>query len=316
MRVSVMQMNPGANKSENIAQARRLIENAVEQDRPNIVSLPEVWDSLGGDRATRTANAEVLPAKGSNEPGGEAYEFLRETARQAKVHVHGGSIIEQGPEKLFNTTVVFNPDGTELARYRKMHLFDIVAPDGTGYRESNSYGAGDEVVTYEADGVKVGCAICYDVRFPDLFWKLREAGRRGHLPAQRLHPGHRQGPLGSADPRPGDRNPVLVRCPGDLGQASGGQGRSALHLWPFDGRQSVGPPRRPGLRRHRLDHRADRPGPDRQGAPRHAGAGTQEARLSDLSPGPPIAGRPRGSWPARSPSSPRRRRSRPRPGPR
>jgi predicted amidohydrolase len=176
MRVSVIQMNPGANKADNIAQARRLIEQAVAQDRPDIVSLPEVWDSLGGDRATRAANAEVLPAKGSNEPGGEAYEFLRETARAANVFVHGGSIIEQGPEKLFNTTVVFNPDGTEMARYRKMHLFDIVAPDGTGYRESAAYGAGDEIVTYEAAGVKVGCAICYDVRFPDLFWTLREAG--------------------------------------------------------------------------------------------------------------------------------------------
>lgn len=176
MRVSVMQMNPGANKADNIAQARSLIQSAVEQDRPDIVSLPEVWDSLGGDRATRTSNAEVLPPKGSNEPGGEAYEFLRETARQMKVHVHGGSIIEQGSEKLFNTTVVFNPDGTELARYRKMHLFDIVAPDGTGYRESAAYGAGDEVVTYGVDGTRVGCAICYDIRFPDLFWKLREQG--------------------------------------------------------------------------------------------------------------------------------------------
>lgn len=176
MRVSVMQMNPGANKTENIAQARNLIQSAVEQDHPDIVSLPEVWDSLGGDRATRTANAETLPPKGSNEPGGEAYEFLRDTARQMKVHVHGGSIIEQGPGKLFNTTVVFNPDGTELARYRKMHLFDIVAPDGTGYRESAAYGAGDEVVTYDANGTTVGCAICYDIRFPDLFWKLREQG--------------------------------------------------------------------------------------------------------------------------------------------
>ena len=64
-----------------------------------------------------------------------------------------------------------------------MHLFDIVAPDGTGYRESNTYGAGDEVVTYEADGVKVGCAICYDLRFPDLFWKLREQGAEADLPA-------------------------------------------------------------------------------------------------------------------------------------
>jgi nitrilase len=176
MRVTVVQMNPGANKDENIAQARRLIEGAVAEDRPNIVSLPEVWSSLGGDRASRMANAEDLPPQGSNEPGGPAYEFMREVARNAKVHVHGGSIIEKGPEKLFNTTVVFNPDGTELARYRKMHLFDIVAPDGTGYRESNTYGAGDEIVTYEADGVKVGCAICYDIRFPDLFWELRARG--------------------------------------------------------------------------------------------------------------------------------------------
>jgi predicted amidohydrolase len=176
MRVSVMQMNPGANKADNIAQARELIRGAVEQDRPHIVGLPEVWDSLGGDRATRAANAEVLPARGSNEPGGEAYEFLRRTAREARVFVHGGSIIEQGPDKLFNTTVVFGPDGVELARYRKMHLFDIVGPDGVGYRESASYGAGDEIVLYDAGGVRAGCAICYDVRFPDLFWRLREAG--------------------------------------------------------------------------------------------------------------------------------------------
>ncbi len=176
MRISVIQMNPGADKEANIAQARALIREAVEQDRPDIVSLPEVWDSLGGDRATRAANAEVLPAPGSHQPGGAAYEFMRETARAARVHVHGGSIIEQGPDKLFNTTVAFDPDGLEVARYRKMHLFDIVGPDGVGYRESASYGAGDEVVVYDAGGVRVGCAICYDVRFPDLFWRLREAG--------------------------------------------------------------------------------------------------------------------------------------------
>lgn len=176
MRVSVMQMNPGANKADNIAQARRLIQDAVQQDRPDIVSLPEVWDSLGGDRATRAANAEILPPKGSNQQGGEAYEFLRQTAQATKAYVHGGSIIEQGAQTLFNTTVVFSPDGIELARYRKMHLFDIVAPDGTGYRESASYGAGDQVVTYAAGDIRVGCAICYDIRFPDLFWRLREAG--------------------------------------------------------------------------------------------------------------------------------------------
>lgn len=93
MRVTVVQMNPGANKAENIAQARRLVEGALAEDRPHIISLPEVWSSLGGDRAMRTANAEILPTEGSNEPGGAAYEFLRQVARDAKIHVHGGSII-------------------------------------------------------------------------------------------------------------------------------------------------------------------------------------------------------------------------------
>ena len=62
-------------------------------------------------------------------------------ARSQRIIVHGGSIGEAGGEKLFNTTVVFDPDGAEIARYRKIHLFDIVTPDGTGYRESATYGA-------------------------------------------------------------------------------------------------------------------------------------------------------------------------------
>ncbi len=176
MRVSVVQMSPGHDKADNIAQAGRLIEQAVAADRPDIVSLPEVWTCLGGNRAAKFDQAETLPARGSNEPGGPAYEFLRGIARNERIHVHGGSLGERGEDKLFNTTVVFNPDGAEIARYRKIHLFDIVTPEGKGYRESSTYGAGDAVVTYEADGVKVGCAICYDLRFPELFLALRRAG--------------------------------------------------------------------------------------------------------------------------------------------
>ena len=158
-----------------------------------------------------------------------------------KVHVHGGSIIEKGPEKLFNTTVVFDPDGTEIARYRKMHLFDIVAPDGTGYSESNTYGAGDEVVTYQAGDIKVGCAICYDMRFPDLFWKLREQGAELiFLPsAFTLATGK-------------DHWEVLIRAraietqcwfaaPATWGKHLRRQGRGAVHLRPFDDRRSLGP---------------------------------------------------------------------------
>ncbi len=176
MRVSVMQMSPGTDKAANIDQASRLIAGAVDADRPDVVSLPEMWTCLGGNRTIKHEQAEALPAFGSNEPGGAAYEFLRGVARSQRIIVHGGSLGEAGGEKLFNTTVVFGPDGSEIARYRKLHLFDIVAPDGKGYRESAMYGAGDALVTFEAQGVKVGCAICYDVRFPEMFLALRRAG--------------------------------------------------------------------------------------------------------------------------------------------
>jgi nitrilase len=175
MRVSVVQTNSGHVKADNIAQARALIEGAMT-DRPDLIGLPEVWTCLGGDRAAKFEQAEALPVPGSNEPGGAAYEFLRGIARSQHIHVHGGSIVERAGDTLFNTTVVFDPQGRELARYRKIHLFDIVTPDGLGYRESATFGAGSEIVTYEAGGLKIGCAICYDVRFPELFLALRRAG--------------------------------------------------------------------------------------------------------------------------------------------
>ena len=176
MRVTVVQMNPGADKAANLAQAEKLTEAAIAADRPDLIALPEIWTCLGGDRETKFASAEPLPAPGSNEAPGPAYAFLQDLARRHRIHVHGGSIGEAAGETLFNTTVAFDPEGSEVARYRKIHLFDIVAPDGTGYRESATYGRGEEVVTYQANGVTVGCAICYDVRFPELFQALRKKG--------------------------------------------------------------------------------------------------------------------------------------------
>jgi nitrilase len=176
MRTTVVQMSPGHDKAANISQAERLCEAAIAEDRPDIIALPEIWSSLGGSRADSFANAEELPRPGSNEPAGAAYGFLQGLARKHRIHVHGGSIGERVADKLANTTVVFDPMGAEIARYRKIHLFDITAPDGKEYKESATYTRGAEIVTYEADGTRVGCAICYDVRFPELFLKLRQAG--------------------------------------------------------------------------------------------------------------------------------------------
>lgn len=175
MRVSVVQMSPGHDKMVNIANAKALMDG-TEASRPDIVSLPEMWSCLGGDRDTKFSQAEELPPFGSGRQGGHAYEFLRGMALSLKSAVHGGSIGEREGERLFNTTVVFSPDGTELARYRKIHLFDITTPDGTGYRESATYGAGDELASYRIGDLHAGCAICYDIRFPGLFMALRRRG--------------------------------------------------------------------------------------------------------------------------------------------
>jgi nitrilase len=182
MRVAVIQMSPGAEKGHNIAQARGLIESLVAEQKIDLVALPEIWTCLGGTRAQKFAQAEVLPEPEANAPlarggqGGEAYEFLRGIAMQHNIHVHGGSIGEFCAEKLYNTTLVFSPAGEELARYRKIHLFDITTPDGQGYKESATYGAGDQVVTCMIGETRIGLAICYDLRFPELFLRLRRAG--------------------------------------------------------------------------------------------------------------------------------------------
>ena len=180
MRVTAVQMSPGHDKAANLAQAARLIDAACAADRPDLIALPEMWTCLGGDRAAKFDAAEALPegsaASDRGTAPGPAYVLLREAARRHRVFVHGGSMGERVGDRLFNTTVTFDPDGHEVARYRKIHLFDITAPDGTAYGESRMYGHGDTVVTYGARGLTIGCAICYDLRFPELFLALRRAG--------------------------------------------------------------------------------------------------------------------------------------------
>jgi nitrilase len=176
VRATVIQIEPGADKAANIAAARKQIDAAVDDGADGLISLPEMWSCLGSDRATKLQQSEVLPAPGEAAASSSAYEFLRNAALQAGVVLHGGSIGERAGDQLFNTTLVFGPDGRELARYRKIHMFDVVTPSGQGYRESSMFGAGDRVVTCTAGGLTLGLAICYDLRFPELFLALRRAG--------------------------------------------------------------------------------------------------------------------------------------------
>jgi nitrilase len=171
MKISLVQMNSVADKAANIAAAKALIERAVGEEGPDWILLPEQFDWAGGERGDKARNAESLP-------GGPAYSAMQELAARHRVFIHAGSIMEriEGDARIHNTTVAFDRKGDEVARYRKIHLFDVTTQDGKAYNESATVKAGDAVVTYDCEGVKIGCTICYDLRFPALFQALMDKG--------------------------------------------------------------------------------------------------------------------------------------------
>jgi deaminated glutathione amidase len=171
MKISLIQMNSISDKAANIAAARALIERAVGEEGPDWILLPEQFDWAGGVKGDKTRNAEALP-------GGPGYAMAQELAARHRVFIHAGSLMEriEGDERIYNTSVAFDRRGDEVARYRKIHLFDVTTPDGVAYRESATVKPGDAVVTYDCEGVTIGCTICYDLRFPALFQALVDKG--------------------------------------------------------------------------------------------------------------------------------------------
>ena len=173
MKISMIQMNSQSNKGDNIASAQSLIANAMA-DNPDLIVLPECWTCLSPDLEIAHNSAETFP-------NGEAYQALQQLAKQYNVTIHGGSIFEKNKDSHYNSTVVFNGQGEEIAKYSKIHLFDVNIPPsenskGMTYMESDKVTPGHDIVTYDCGGITVGCAICYDIRFPEMFIKLRQAG--------------------------------------------------------------------------------------------------------------------------------------------
>jgi predicted amidohydrolase len=179
MRVAVCQMRSGEDPEVNLAQARELLSGASEAGA-DLAVLPEVFPYLG-PRAGIGKIAGPLP-------GGAAADMLAGVARERRMWVLGGSIQERDGERIFNTSPLLDRSGELVARYRKIHLFDVDLEGQPPFRESSTYTAGTELVTHVVDDVRVGLAICYDLRFPELFRGLMVLGAELFtLPAQFQH---------------------------------------------------------------------------------------------------------------------------------
>jgi deaminated glutathione amidase len=173
MRAAAIQMNSTGDRPGNRATAERLVRAAADGGAVLVV-LPEKWSVLGTPQEL-AAGAEPLD--------GPSIAWARELARELGIDLIAGSIVER-PEparaggKHFNTSVHVGPDGELHAVYRKVHLFDVEVA-GVVYRESDGEDPGEEAVTTTlVDGTELGMAVCYDLRFPELFRVLTLRGAR------------------------------------------------------------------------------------------------------------------------------------------
>lgn len=171
MRAAVLQMNSTADRERNLATAGSLVRDAAE-DGAELLLLPEKWPLLAGGEQLR-AGAEDLD--------GPAITAARQWAGELGVTLVAGSLTAHvGEDMPANLSVVISPGGEVLATYEKLHMFDVDV-GGVSYRESSFERAGDRLATVEmprkdADPVRLGLTICYDLRFPELFRALVDRG--------------------------------------------------------------------------------------------------------------------------------------------
>ncbi|MDK3019205.1 carbon-nitrogen hydrolase family protein [Pseudodonghicola flavimaris] len=166
MRLTLVQNNPGSDLAANMSVLRELVLRAADQ-RPDLIGLPEYYAFMGDRSQDHQAAGERFD---------ELNGWMSGLARETGIAIHAGSLAERRDGKTYNTTVVHASDGSELARYSKIHLVDIDLPDGSGVRESAIIARGTTPVVYQVAGWTVGCSICYDMRFPELYRKLRDMG--------------------------------------------------------------------------------------------------------------------------------------------
>lgn len=168
-KVAAIQMASGPNVKANLAEAEKLIKIAVQQEA-ELVVLPENFAIMG---VAETDKVKIAEQSGS----GLLQDFLKAQAIKYNIWLVGGTIPLQSEEtgKVFSACLLLNPKGEVVARYDKIHLFDVtIEASNESYTESETIAAGNNIVVVDTPFGRLGLAVCYDLRFPELFRAMVE----------------------------------------------------------------------------------------------------------------------------------------------
>lgn len=168
LNIASIQLAQKATKSETYAHIRALLAS-IPDGAADLVMLPEMWNG--------PYEAKRFPDFAEPE-GGPSWQFLSALAKERHVYLCGGSVAEREDDRVYNTAYVFDPDGRQIAKHRKMHLFDIDVKGGQRFFESDTLSPGNSVTVFSTPFCKMGLCICYDFRFPELARLMVDAGAK------------------------------------------------------------------------------------------------------------------------------------------
>ena len=165
--IAAVQMRVGPEVSVNLKEAARLIDIAVTKGA-KLVALPEYFCIMG----MRDSDKVVLREE---EGSGPIQDFLSKTAKSHGIWLVGGSVplVSSRPDKVKNSCLVYDDFGKQVARYDKIHLFNLKSGE-EHYAEEETIEAGTNVVTLESPFGRIGLSICYDLRFPELYRSMEK----------------------------------------------------------------------------------------------------------------------------------------------
>lgn len=159
IKIAAIQMSTVADKMENVRTVKTYLEK-IKDENPDLVILPEMFCC-----PYQTENFPIYAEK----EGGPVWQQLSGYAKQYGIYLIGGSMPEKDAEgNVYNTSYIFDREGKQIGKHRKVHLFDIDVKGGQTFKESDMLTAGDSDTVFDTEFGKIGVMLCFDIRFPEL----------------------------------------------------------------------------------------------------------------------------------------------------